>query len=301
MPQNLPMLDISQPLLAAQKFKANQLTLKDAQQTMNDRKLMRDIRGKLVTKNSLGDTDLDQLFVIDPQNAMAVTQSIAKIREMKNPSQVLSEDQRNKLIQGFAVASDTPEKWKENLPYLEKNGIKASEIGNYSDNNRALLLAITGKIDQEVKKKLATIGVGNGQKQVAFVAPGQEPELVGKPFSSGGSGKGGGQGKYGLKTADANFFDRKARNFHGSFKNEITGKFNALDPEKETSINKMAALAEEIYAKEGGSRNAAFKKATQIIKQQYDKQGTGNQPEVPSNNDSGINDRLQLRQFLNGL
>ena len=284
MPQRLSMLDISEPLLAAQKFKANQLSIKDAQQTISDRKTMRDIRGKMVTKNSLGSPELDQMFTIDPANTMAVSQTVEKIKAMNTPKTIIGELEKNRLLQGFAQVSDTEDKWKENLQYLAKNGIKIDTIGDFSPENRALLLGITGKVEQEAEAKLAEIGVGDGKRQKAFLTPGQKPELQGQPYApkSGAAG--------GPKTSDANFFNRSAHQYFGGTVNPNTGEFSALDPTTENQKAVLAQRAAQIFQEGAGqiNQNDAWNQAVQESQGQG---GTGTQQ-------PGQADQLNIRQWL---
>ena len=284
MPQRLSMLDISEPLLAAQKFKANQLSIKDAQQTISDRKTMRDIRGKMVTKNTLGSPELDQMFTIDPANAMAVSQTVAKIKAMNTPKTIIGELEKNRLLQGFAQVSDTEDKWKENLQYLAKNGIKIDTIGDFSPENRALLLGITGKVEQEAEAKLEEIAVGGGKFRKGFVKPGGgDPEFVGEAYSKGT--KDGGP-----KTADARFFNRAAHQYFGGTVNPNTGEFSALDPTTENQKAVLAQRAAQIFQEGAGqiNQNDAWNQAVQESQGQG---GTGTQQ-------PGQADQLNIRQWL---
>jgi len=139
----LQQLDISQPILAGQKAKANRLSLQAEEEARIDRKQVRGLRQQAFA----GDRSaIGRIGVIDPQTA-AQTQKILKgIQTMSTNKKARAWKDAQQIL-GFAAYADTPEKWNQGSAALKEIGVDLN-IGEYDENKRAYLVGFANKIKE---------------------------------------------------------------------------------------------------------------------------------------------------------
>lgn len=123
---------------------------------------------------------LESLASTHPQLATQAVQIRQYIDKQNNPD-VLG-DLTNKFKKAAVianVASQDPRLWEEKgRPALTQ--VLGFDVGDF--NNAPIYAKMLAGAANQGNKKLTEIGVGPGQRQKAFVAPGQPPEFVGQPY-----------------------------------------------------------------------------------------------------------------------
>lgn len=133
-----------------------------------------------------GDTQsLTKLAQSSPQLAKMAVDVKTYIDQTDNPEELkLTANQMKTMAGAVKAGMAAPDQWPKVQNILAQALNKSPEEIGGVDQAGFYYNMLAGGVG-EASKKLTEIGVGGGQRQKAYITPGQDPELVGKPYSTG--------------------------------------------------------------------------------------------------------------------